>query len=104
MSVLLAGKRGRAPSFAALNGGLAVAAAVFAVLSGRAAWRLDGKQANPESETSAAVLGEVRGALEQIARAAQAGTIADTDAARHAFAVIARRVGECQALLSDRSP
>jgi hypothetical protein len=100
MSVFLASRREEQPSLAAVSGGLAAASAVFALMTGRAAVRLLAGGASGSALTMAEVA-QIRGALEQIGRAAQAGTVGDAEAASHAFAIIARRVNDCRALLGE---
>jgi len=97
MSLFLAARQSRSPSHVALSGGLALASAVFALLTGRAAYLSNGEPA----ALSPVALGEVRAALDEIRRAAQAGATGHGEAAQRALAAVVRRVSECEALLDE---
>lgn len=96
-SALLVTRGDRAPALAALGGGFATAAAVFACAGASMALR-----AQPPAKTSPPTA--LRAALEEISRVIQAGRIGDSKAAQHAFALIARRVGDCRAILDESDP
>ncbi len=88
-SAVLAARAERSPVLAAVNGGLALASAVFAVATATEALAL--------RDVPAAVtppLDEARETLQRISRIAQAGALGDHNAAQHAFAMIARRTRE----------
>ncbi len=95
-SVALATRSERSAALAALNGGLAVTTAMFAVAAATEAL------AHPAVPTPAAApTDEMRAALERISRIAQAGALGDANAAQHAFAMIARRTRESIELLPE---
>ncbi|GAC1444888.1 MAG: hypothetical protein NVS3B17_05070 [Vulcanimicrobiaceae bacterium] len=86
----------RSPVLAAVNGGLALASAAFAVATATHAL------ANRSLPTPVvAPPDEMRESLERISRIAQAGALGDANAAQHAFAMIARRTRESLELLAD---
>lgn len=90
----------RAPGLAAVNGGLAFAAAIFSIATAAQALgsrALSGGPSHVKSPTE-----DVRESLERISRIAQAGALGDANAAQHAFAMIARRTRESLEALPDR--
>ena len=81
----------RAPGLAAVNGGLAFAAAIFSIAT--AAQALGSRALAAPSHVKSPT-DDVRESLERISRIAQAGALGDANAAQHAFAMIARRTRE----------
>lgn len=79
---------------AAVNGGLALASAVFAVATASEALATRSAPVAPPSD-------EMRESLQKISRIAQAGALGDHNAAQHAFAMIARRTRETLERLPD---
>lgn len=94
-ATLLARRDEPAPATAAVTGGLALAAAVFATVGASAALGSDARG------VGATELGAM---LERIERIARAGTIGDSAAAEAAFASIARSARECAALVAGNFP
>ena len=90
-SAALAMREERAPGLAAVNGGLAFAAAIFSIAT--AAQALGSRALAAPSQVKSPT-DDVRESLERISRIAQAGALGDADAAQHAFAMIARRTRE----------
>ena len=77
-------------------------AVVFAALSlacAIAALRAARRVPLPLPQPVVSPFGALRAAVDQIAKAAQAGTIGDSAAAQYAFAIIARRAGEAESLI-----
>jgi len=94
-SAALASRIERTPALAAINGGLTLAAAIFAVATATEALA----RRDPPPPVVPLPAPEVRAALERIARIAQAGALGDAAAAQRAFAMIARRTRESLAIL-----
>ncbi len=96
-SAALATRSQRAPALAAINGGLSLASAIFAVATAT--------QALTERRVPAPAVAtpteDMRESLEKISRIAQAGALGDANAAQHAFALIARRTRESLELLAN---
>ena len=88
-SAALAARAERSPVLAAVNGGLALASAVFAVATATEALATRDAPAPVAPPTD-----DMRESLEKISRIAQAGALGDHNAAQHAFAMIARRTRE----------
>ena len=96
-ATLLATRHERAPALVAVNGGFALAAAIFATASATAVLRSrDGEATNATNPQTREAL---RATFDRIARVAQAGTFGDPTAAEHAFALIARQAREATARL-----
>lgn len=90
-SAALATREERAPGLAAINGGLAFAAAIFSIAT---AAQVLASRDLPASASVRTPTDDMRESLERISRIAQAGALGDTNAAQHAFAMIARRTRE----------
>ena len=90
-SAALAMRKERSPGLAAVNGGLAFAAAIFSIATATQAL---GSRALSAATPVKSPADEMRESLERISRIAQAGALGDANAAQHAFAMIARRTRE----------